>query len=210
MIPGPNYIYQCPTCSNLMYHESLASGNTFNAAFYSDGKLIAPDLPAYPTITKCTSCRSLLWVGHLDPVASCEPEDMDGSEWAGAKEMQFLDLFDLLIALDQGYAKMRNEKIYIRQQILWSFNDQIRAGHPLYRDQEDQYLWNSNIDELLLLLGTADDNHLFLMAELLRYRRKFRQAVDLLKTIDDPKLKGYVAKLVTACEMEVSTVIRLE
>jgi len=193
-----------------MYHESLASGNTFNAAFYSDGKLISPDLPSYPKITKCTSCRSLFWVGHLEPVASCEPEDMESSEWASASEMQFPDLFDLLRALDEGCAPMRNEKIFIRQQILWFFNDRLRAGYPLFRDQKDQLLWNSNIDELLLLLGTANDHHQFLMAELHRYRRKFRQAVDLLNSIEDPELKGYVAKLITACEMEVSTVIRLE
>jgi hypothetical protein len=36
---GNQYVYKCPTCGNLLYNNSLMSGNLYGAKFYSDGKM---------------------------------------------------------------------------------------------------------------------------------------------------------------------------
>ena len=74
MIPGPDYIYECPNskCPNHLIQGSLASGNTFGQRIFSDGKNIAPMLTQFSTITKCQKCDTIFWmkdakkIGEID------------------------------------------------------------------------------------------------------------------------------------------------
>ena len=60
MLPGPNYIYKCPSCGNFIKIGSLISGNTYGAKLYSDGKRVAPMMPEFPDLTKCKKCNAIL------------------------------------------------------------------------------------------------------------------------------------------------------
>ena len=55
MIPGANLIIKCPACQFLHQRESLISGNTFGAEYFSDGKRDAPMLPDFPYFVKCNN-----------------------------------------------------------------------------------------------------------------------------------------------------------
>lgn len=59
MTPGPTQIIECPACGALHQLATAASGNTFGALLWSDGKLDAPMLFNSPDIARCSGCRVL-------------------------------------------------------------------------------------------------------------------------------------------------------
>ena len=81
MMPGPDYVYQCPDCGNLITRGSLRSGNTFGAKIYSDGKRIAPMLPEFPDLTKCRKCNSIFWLSKLVELGSYKWNDEIDANW---------------------------------------------------------------------------------------------------------------------------------
>lgn len=62
MFPGPTLIKQCANCAQPFAEETLASGNTFGAKYWTDGKTEAPMLPDQPALIKCPHCQALLWI----------------------------------------------------------------------------------------------------------------------------------------------------
>jgi len=78
MIPGAEYIYQCPNCNNLLKRGSLISGNTFGATLFSDGKQIAPMLPDFPNLTKCKKCNAIFKISELKEVGTYNMWERDG------------------------------------------------------------------------------------------------------------------------------------
>ena len=68
MLPGPDYIYECPKCQNHVVRGSLTSGNTFGQKLFSDGKTIAPMLPRFPDLTKCPKCKTIFWMHKVKEV----------------------------------------------------------------------------------------------------------------------------------------------
>lgn len=199
MIPGPNYIYQCPSCNHFLFKESVASGNTFDAILYSDGKQVAPMLPDFPSITRCSTCSKVLWLHKLKPVNTCEPELMGSSEWRAATKAQFAKIEDLFRALSDKLAENRDEEIFIRQQIVWTFNDRVRAGEPLFQSEKDEQLWNQNTQDLIQLLDQSDINELILMAELHRYLGNFQECSKLINSIAIEELDWLKEKITREC-----------
>src|SRR4051812_15293806 len=55
-IPGPDEIRQCPVCRTAFSISTTASGNTFLAAVWSDGKMQAPMFPDRSAVLKCPEC----------------------------------------------------------------------------------------------------------------------------------------------------------
>jgi hypothetical protein len=100
MIPGPDYIYECPHCGNFLKKQSLVSGNTCYALHYSDGKMIAPMLPDFPNLTKCKKCDAIFWLSNLKKVGASWREDDLKEEWANAEYADFLNIKDLFIVLE--------------------------------------------------------------------------------------------------------------
>ncbi len=60
--PGPTIVRECPKCRVPIEEPTMASGNTIGARFWSDGKMVAPMLPNYPWLVKCSKCKHLFWV----------------------------------------------------------------------------------------------------------------------------------------------------
>lgn len=68
MKPGPTYIRKCPQCSNHFSQDTLSSGNTFGAKFWTDGKMEALMMPNYPEYVGCPHCNKSLWVRETEIV----------------------------------------------------------------------------------------------------------------------------------------------
>lgn len=102
MLPGPTYIYQCPNCINLLRIGSLMSGNTFGAERYSDGKMIAPMLPEYPEITKCSKCNTIFWLDKAQKVGEILWNERSEifEEWGNSEAAKFLTTHDYFKALE--------------------------------------------------------------------------------------------------------------
>lgn len=74
MVPGPVDVLACPRCGALQLHGTLASGNTFGARWWSDGKLEAPMLPVFSPVGRCTSCGGFFWLERAERVGELSTE----------------------------------------------------------------------------------------------------------------------------------------
>ena len=78
MIPGPTLIIACPECDFLMEKDTVTSGNTLGARYWSNGKVTAPMLPDYPAITSCGGCHAFFWIQNAK-VKKTIPFGLDGT-----------------------------------------------------------------------------------------------------------------------------------
>src|SRR6056297_3076523 len=156
MLLGPNYIYECPKCGNLVTVESIMSGNTFGAVFYSDGKHFAPMLPEFPDLTRCNNCHNFLWLHKLTPIGEYYPGEDTKAEWQNAQEARFLEIDEYFEALTAKNAENETDERFIRQKIWQGYNDRTRQNKRMFKNREDKNRWKSNIQKLISLLSPAD------------------------------------------------------
>ena len=168
MLPGPNYVYKCPNCGNLLTKGSLMSGNTFGAKIFSDGKRIAPMLPVYPKITKCKKCNTIFWLSKSKEIGTFEWGDNNNSQWQNADKAEFLEIDDYYNAINKGIAENSKEELFIRQRIWWAYNDKIRKGQKIFNDESDELRWIDNVRKLKILLDQSDINQKIMIAEINR------------------------------------------
>ena len=209
-IPGDDYIYKCPKCSNFLKRGSNVSGNTFGATFYSDGKMIAPMLPEFPDLTKCTKCDTILWLSDMKEVATCDVWDEKCKpKWKNADRVEFLDVNDLLRFLELDSMKNDEEKEkMIRFQIWWAFNDRIRADKEIFVQETDEALWEQNIRRLMELFDTEDVSQKIMTAELHRNLGEFDECMKLINSLDS-EFDWIIEKVKIECENKNKLLIEL-
>ena len=199
--PGPDYIYECPNCSNLLRKPTLMSGNTFWATFYSDGRMNAPMLPDLPDLTKCRRCDTVLWLSYMEKIGY-EWFGRDGkAEWRDADRAEFLDVADLARFLEWDLVKNDQQReLTVRQRIWWTFNDRTRQGKDLLVDENEEGLWRSNCLRLIELLDMRNIHERFIVAELYRNLGKFEESIALLNTIIFEEHRSRVELLIDASQ----------
>ncbi|MCL2329246.1 MAG: hypothetical protein FWC39_12145 [Bacteroidetes bacterium] len=199
--PGPDYIYECPKCSNLLKKGSNNSGNTFGSTLYSDGKMIAPMLPEFPNLTKCKKCDTILWLSEMKEVGTCDVwGEKCKKECKKADRAEFLDVTDLFRFLEMDIVKYDKEKEKIvRQRIWWSFNDRLRNNKEIFVQENDEVLWEQNCRRLIELFDTTDVNQKIMTAELHRNLREFEICMELINSLDS-NFDWLIEKFKTECE----------
>jgi len=211
MLPGPDEIYKCPKCSNLLKRGSLMSGNTFGATLYSDGKQVAPMLPEFPNLTKCKKCDTILWLNEMKEVGTCEAwSEKSKPEWKNADYADFLSITDLFRALELDTVKNDKEKeLSVRHRIWWTFNDRIRNGSKeIFVQETDEVLWKQNCLRLIELLDKKDVNQKIMIAELYRNLGKFDECMELINSLDN-NLDWIVDKFKTECDNKNKLLIQI-
>ena len=207
MMPGPDYIYQCPKCSNLLRKGSLRSGNTFGGKLYSDGKMVAPMLPEFPNLTKCKKCDEILWLSDMEQLGT---DENTKPEWETADRAEFLGVPDLLRFLEWDSVKNNAEKEeYVRFHIWQTFNDRIREKSQIFIQKSEEVLWKQNCQRLIELLDTTVINQKIMAAELYRNLEDFDTCVNILDSVDDKSYDWVVEKLRIECENMNRYVVRL-
>lgn len=181
MIPGPDFYYKCPKCGNVLSKGSLFSGNTFGAKFYSDGKRIVPMLPSFPVIAKCNVCDTILWLNEANEIKKAETNKIQKAD--------FLTIYEYLLVIDSKNYSSISDEIFIRQRILWGFNDRIRKGDTLFNGGTDKKLWKENNLRLIELLDSDNINQTFLIIELYRNLGEFDMCRIILESIANEKHK---------------------
>lgn len=209
MLPGPNYIYKCPKCGNLLENRSLCSGNTFGSKFYSDGMRISPMLPEFPDLTKCKKCQTIFWLSKLKEIGTYEWGDQQNSDWPTADKAEFLKLDDYFRALGTQIAENVEEEIFIRERIWWAYNDRLRNGQEIFESATDVTRWKENVKTLLKLLDASAINDLLMMAEINRNLGDFESCIILLNKIEDEELNWVKATLIKECKRKNRWVILL-
>lgn len=209
MLPGPTLVYQCPKCGRRITRESLLSGNTLGAIYYSDGKFFAPMLPEFPILTKCKQCNTILWLSKLEEIGNNESYFENSFDTTYADKAKFLSINDYFRALDEGLAETTEEEIFIRQRIWWSYNDRVRKGNKLFVNKNDERRWEMNCYKLINLLDYSDLNQRVMIAELKRNLGDFNGCIEVLESIKDKEFNYVKEKLLDECRKRNSLVIRL-
>jgi hypothetical protein len=179
MTPGPTLIMKAPGCTKPVKFSTIASGNTFGATFWTDGKQEAPMLPDQPWLRKSPSEGVLFWadeceeIGQIDFFCGGEKEK---DEW---KDLEFAEEpteADYLAALSSGVANTDEKIRYLRMRLWWTGNDRIRRGES----QQLSSLHVRNLEALGALLSDSDPNQRLMKAEVMRELSRYDEALSLL------------------------------
>lgn len=209
MLPGPKIIYKCPECGNYIHKDSLLSGNNFGARLFSDGKSIAPMLPEYPEITKCKECNIILWLNVSNEAGTYGFEGTTQPEWECSDKADFLTIDDHFEAIEEGLASNKDDELYIRRRIWWTYNDRIRNGKNIFESENDELRWKDNLYKFLDLLDTTNINHKIMTAEIYRNLGEFNNCISIIESIDNEQFGWLISKFVNECRANNRWVILL-
>ena len=200
MLPGPDYIYKCPQCSSFLKKESLMSGNTFGAAFFSDGKRIAPMLPESPDLTRCKRCGTFFWLSRQKYFEVWDWSETDNQEWKNAEIATFPDIEGYFSALHKGLANSSRDQIHVRQRIWWAYNDRVRNGDSLFLNEKDEERWKENCEQLIQLIQPNDLNRKIMLAELKRNLGDFDACTEIISAIEDSEFDWLKEAFLRECK----------
>lgn len=191
MIFGKYKYYKCPKCCNLLSKPCLVSGNTFGLKQFSDGKKIAPMLPEFPAISKCSKCKTIFWLN----------KEIENTKFNNSEKAEFLGLLDYLSLLENKIYRSKDDEIFIRKRILWQFNDRIRNDKSLFNTEAKESIWQENNNRLIEILDPNNINDEILTIEIYRYFGDFQKCKEIMLTINNPDLIW----LLEAFEKEINT-----
>ena len=181
MLPGPTIIKKCSECTGLIKKHIIASGNTFGAIFWTDGKMDAPMLPDSPKLVKCPHCGSLIWIDRLETM-----EEVDAFEprSTNTKEPRRPNLDEYDSFLSNNRLLQPDVEKDVRVCAWWRGNDERRRGQQSsFTEIEIQ-----NLDALIALLDQSIDYERLMQAEIKRERCDFDHALELLDEPFDEQL----------------------
>ncbi len=64
-------------CGHLGQYDTINSGNTFGAKYYTDGRRVAPMLPEVPAVVLCQGCAGAFWLSQAEEAGTYEPYGFD-------------------------------------------------------------------------------------------------------------------------------------
>jgi hypothetical protein len=205
MKPGSTFIIECQYCGQYAKKKTLLSGNTFGAELWSDGKIVAPMLPEFPSLVLCKKCNQFYWVEDAREIERMDyyQSDKEG-KWSDVNFVEFPTFNQYFDALETI-----PEEEFIRINIWWSYNDFFRKG---IEDQitPDMHEKNTeNLAALLKILCETDDNDLLIKSEAYRNLGFFDESKELLNRIEDPDLTSMKDKLLKEINNHNKGLIRL-
>ncbi|MFC2110873.1 hypothetical protein ACFLQ5_00320 [Bacteroidota bacterium] len=209
MLPGPEIIYQCPNCENLLSIGSLVTANTFGAKLYSDGKRIAPMFPDSPEITKCPICEGIFWLTKLKEIGERELWDEE-SEWKDVRNAEFLTLYEYQSALENKIYETKEDEVYLRQRLWWAFNDRVRNKKPQFISDSEEKSWLDNVNKLIDLLDIELLEQKIMIAELYRNLGDFNKCMEVINTIKNDEMEWIRQAFIIECIKENTSVVQLK
>jgi len=210
----PDQIVACPHCQALARHKVLASGNTFGALTWTDGRQIAPMLPELPGIVKCHACSELYWlknatkIGDVDSLTGPIPNFK--GDWKKAPMIAEPEEADYYRALENGFVENAEQERAVRMLAWWKRNDQFRDidsedfEAPPTQARPMPFTLSAdgrkNLEALFPLLTKDNNNDRIMRAEILRQLGEFDFAKLTLDQVTDPELAGVVAQIRKLCD----------
>jgi hypothetical protein len=180
MLPGPTYIKECPYCKGNFTQPSMASGNTFGAKFWPDGKMEAPMMPSYPAYIGCPHCSESFWVEDAKEVGSIswgeeiEITDSGFKPAKNKKHTRYKEPTEKIYLQGLAVSNINKEReIYLRTKLMQLYNDANR-DQKLQRPPTDEQIANWN--RLLEILGSIDTQEKLLKVEIYREMGNFVEA----------------------------------
>lgn len=179
MLPGPTLVVIPTACSSPLKITTLASGNTFGAVFWTDGKCEAPMLEDEPWLRKHPDDNRLFWTGEWKKIATLDYDTNfgPGKQWTDLPYAETPTEDDYFEALESGIAGTDEKMRHIRTRLWWAGNDPIReSGMGTLPPPHIR-----NLASLALLLAEDDPQQRLMKAELFRELGFFDDALRLLE-----------------------------
>ena len=183
MLPGNTYVRECPHCSGRFTQPTMASGNTFGAKFWPDGKMEAPMMPNYPTYVGCPHCKDTFWVDDTKIVKSFGwgeereiPEFIFDSNQNPAPYIEPTKTIYLKGLKDSNISK--ENEIYLRTKLMQLYNDVNRDQKIQQQPTKPQV---KNWNRLLEILDSESTQEKLLKVEIYREMGNFEEAKKAFK-----------------------------
>ncbi|MEI6820028.1 MAG: hypothetical protein WCL19_10565 [Verrucomicrobiota bacterium] len=192
MTPGPVLIVKVPGCKTPLMLDTIASGNTFGATFWTDFKCDAPMMPDDPWLKKHPVENVLFWSDDYELIESIEFEEFmerrelrrNSDVWENRHlpkaikipSAEYPDEADYFFALKSGMADSKDKLCELRMKLWWAGNDAIRKG-------EVDALSKEHLENLVSIIALFDEDtppHRLIRAEAFREQGLFKEALALL------------------------------
>jgi len=174
MTPGPHKILKTVPTGLLVKIESLNSGNTVGARFWTDGKCVAPMMPDQPWLRRHPVNGELFWTDECEEIATEVPWG-DSNEFPNVPFADEPSCEDYRRLLETGGASSHEKERYVRMRLWWATNEPVRHG------ERDSLKDRDNLQKLLPLLDESNANHRLTAAEICRELGDFDRAAALLE-----------------------------
>lgn len=180
MMPGPIIIKECPHCKGHFKESTIASGNTFGARFWTDGKMEADMLPEVDWLVTCPNCLGAVWLDASAEVGRLElPYQESTGDYKNADQLEYgitPSAEGYLIALQDATMPIEKQT-YIRIRLWQLWNDTRRYG---LRNLQFKKYEIENLEQLLKLIDESDESAFVAKAEINRELGRFDEAIRLL------------------------------
>jgi hypothetical protein len=169
---------ECPYCRKAFRLIDVASYNTIDAKFYTDGFIYGPMYDEGMYLMTCPHCSALLWRDDLREI-DCIDED----DYRRIRDKEELPL-RFSLCDKQKYSEAlhvfknlsKNREKYLRIRTWWSYNDQYR------QESENEYILTAdqeaNLKSLLKLL--TEPGEALMKAEILRELGDYSQCIAII------------------------------
>ena len=206
MLPGPTLIVKAPGCQSPVKVSTLASGNTFGAVFWTDGKCEAPMLPDESRLRKHPTEGILFWADECEEIGTI-PFDCGRNQAERWKDVPYDEEpseQDLFSALETGIADTDEKIRYLRIRLWWAGNDPIResGAGTLTESHLD------NLSRLAMLLVENDPEQRLMKAEVFRELGHFEIAGERLVTDLPAELQAAAEFIGQLCHIQDAQVAR--
>ena len=177
MLPGPTLVRECPSCHGHVIETTMASGNTFGALFWPDGRMEAPMMPNYAAYVGCAHCKTSFWIEDIKEVGQFSWGEKitdtfpDATEYKEPTEEIFLQGLK-----DANLTK--NKEIYLRSNLMRLYND-INRDQKVQRSATQAQI--DNWKRLLEILENEPTADKLLKGEVYREMGEFDKAEATLK-----------------------------
>ena len=215
MTPGSTHVVRCPSCGQLGTYPSIASGNTFGAVYYTDGRRVAPMLPNTPSVVRCGGCSGVFWLASATEVGEYSPWGSDDESidptWTSAARLVEPDEQQYLAALEQLVGAQPQRSREARLIAWWRGNDRLRCQQPSGSNDTPQTISqrHANMRQLIALLDTAEPSDQLMRAEALRQLGEFEQATAILSKPFPPEYDTALSRLLGLCAQRNSMLQKL-
>lgn len=178
MASGDYQVVLCPQCG--AQHKMLKPKSKLKSyEIYSDGKTISPELNEALEVTFCSKCNTCYWIEDAEVAKIAVADDMPMAKSPSIEQY---------VAMLNANAITTDEEEILRLELLWAFNDRVRAGNALFEIDGDKVLWENNIDALNNLLDNKEPYSRLLKAEIAREKGDFESAESILSKIKESHL----------------------
>ena len=177
MLPGPTLVRECSSCHGHVIETTMASGNTFGALFWPDGKMEAPMMPNYAAYVGCAHCNASFWIEDIKEVGQFSWGEKITDTFSDATQYKEPTEEIFLQGLKENDLT-KNKEIYLRSNLMRLYND-INRDQKVQRPSTQAQI--DNWKRLIEILGTEPTADKLLKGEIYREMGEFDQAEATLK-----------------------------